>query len=509
MNEQRQYIAIDLKSFFASVECVYRGLDPLTAKLVVADTSRSDKTICLAVTPALKALGVPGRPRLFEVKQKIREINEKTWPPVEYIAATPRMAEYIKVSNQVYETYLKYISPDDIHVYSIDEVFIDATGYLHLYNCSAHELAMRMIKDVLSRTGITATAGIGTNMYLAKVAMDIVAKHIPADEDGVRIAELDERSYREKLWNHTPITDFWRVGGGIAKRLEKYELYTMGDIARCSMGKKPVPGKTPGDYYNEDILYKEFGINAELLIDHAWGWENCRISDVKAYRPKNHSLSNGQVLPHGYSYENTKIVVKEMAEELAFSLVAKHLVTNQVILYLGYDIANLQNIGMRAEYTGKCNFIVDVPEKMKTEVDHWGREIPGSVGGRGGLGMWTNSIRLISSMAENILERITPESSRSLLVRRINICAANVMTDSAAEKLEKEKIVQGNLFEDVDETRRFHEFMRQELEKDRAVQESVLEMKHRYGKNAVFKGMDLQNEATTLMRNSQIGGHRA
>lgn len=499
MNAQCQFLAIDLKSFFASVECVARGLDPLTAKLVVADTSRSDKTICLAVTPALKALGVPGRPRLFEVKQKINEINRNTWPPVEYIAATPRMSEYIRVSNLVYETYLKYVSADDIHVYSIDEVFIDVTGYLTLYNCTARELAVRMIRDVLSRTGITATAGIGTNMYLAKVAMDIVAKHLPADKDGVRIAELDERSYREKLWSYTPITDFWRVGAGIAKRLAKYELYTMGDIARCSVGRKPGHGSEFGDFYNEDLLYKEFGINAELLIDHAWGFENCRIKDVKAYRPKNHSLSNGQVLPHGYTYENTRIVVKEMAEELAMSLVSKHLVTNQIILYLGYDIANLRNEGIKAEYKSKCTF--------KIETDHWGREIPGSVGGRGSFEMWTSSIRLISSMADDILEKITCD--KNLLVRRINICAANVLFEDAAEKIEKEKVIQGDLFSDFEKEKEFHEFVRRELEKEKSIQESVLEMKSRYGKNAVFKGMDLQNEATTLTRNSQIGGHRA
>jgi len=500
MNEQRQYIAIDLKSFYASVECVYRGLDPLTANLVVADTSRSDKTICLAVSPALKAMGIPGRPRLFEVKQKIKEINEKVWPPVEYIAATPRMAEYIKVSSQIYDIYLKYISPDDIHVYSIDEVFIDATGYLTLYNCTAHELAILMIRDVLFQTGITATAGIGTNMYLAKIAMDIVAKHMPADKDGVRIAELDERSYREQLWNHTPITDFWRVGAGTAKRLAKHELYTMGDIARCSVGKKPVAGKEAGDFYNEDILYKEFGINAEFLIDHAWGYENCRISDVKAYTPKNHSLSNGQVLPHGYDYENTRLVVKEMAEELAMSLVSKKLVTNQIVLYLGYDIENLRRAGIRAEYTSKCNFKIDT--------DHWGREIPGSTGGRGSFEMWTSSIRLISAMAENIYEKINADF-KSLLVRRINICAANVLPEHTAEKLEKEKVVQGDLFTDFDEAKKFHDYVKLEMEKDKAVQESVLEMKKRYGKNAVFKGMDLQSEATTLTRNAQIGGHRA
>jgi len=498
MSVERCYIAIDLKSFFASVECVARGLDPLTTNLVVADSTRSDKTICLAVTPTLKALGIPGRPRLFEVKQKIKEINEKTWPPVEYITAVPRMAEYIRVSNKVYETYLKYISPDDIHVYSIDEVFIDATGYLTLYNCTGHELAMRMIKDVLEKTGITATAGIGTNMYLAKIAMDIVAKHIPADEDGVRIAELDEKSYREKLWNHTPITDFWRIGAGTAKRLAKYELYTMGDIARCSVGKKPGPLQA-GDYYNEDILFREFGINAELLIDHAWGWENCRISDVKAYKPKNHSLSNGQVLPHGYTYENTKIVVKEMAEELALSLVSKCLVTNQIVLSLGFDIENFKREGIKAEYVSHCNY--------KIETDVYGREMPGTTGGRGSFDIWTSSGRLISALAEDICERIIPD--KKLLVRRINISAANVITEQTALQLDSEKIEQPDLFGEFEENRKIYEYVREEMAKEKSIQESVIMMKHRYGKNAVFKGMDLQKEATTIMRNQQIGGHKA
>lgn len=494
MSGQRQYIAIDLKSFYASVECVSRGLDPLTTNLVVADSSRSDKTICLAVSPSLKALGVPGRPRLFEVKQIIKRLNEKTWPPVEYICATPRMADYIKVSNKVYETYLKYISPDDIHVYSIDEVFMDVTGYLTLYNCTAHELAMRIIRDVLSRTGITATAGIGTNLYLAKIAMDIVAKHIPPDKDGVRIAELDEMSYREQLWDHTPITDFWRVGAGTARRLADHELYTMGDIARCSDGKDT-------DFYNEEILYKEFGINAELLIDHAWGFENCRISDIKAYTPKNHSLSNGQVLPHGYTYENTCLVVKEMAEELAMSLVSKHLVTDQITLYVGYDIENLKWAGIRTEYESHCNY--------KIETDFYGREVPGSVGGRGSFDLWTSSIRLISAMAENIFKRITED--KRLLVRRINISAVNVINEGQAHILEQEKNYnqQPDLFGEFEKTQKLQEFLEAELKKDKAVQQSVLEMKGRYGKNAVFKGMDLQKEATTIMRNSQIGGHKA
>ncbi len=494
MSVRKCYIAIDLKSFYASVECVSRGLDPLTANLVVADPTRSEKTICLAVSPSLKKLGVPGRPRLFEVNQIIRRINENTWPPVEFITAPPRMGKYIQVSSQVYDTYLKYISSDDIHVYSIDEVFIDATGYLTLYGCSAHELAMKMIRDVLKRTGITATAGIGTNMYLAKVAMDIVAKHIPADKDGVRIAELDELSYREKLWAHTPITDFWRVGAGIARRLAKHELFTMGDIARCSDGKST-------DFYNEELLYREFGINAEILIDHAWGWEEATIADVKAYRPKNHSLSNGQVLPHGYTYENARIVVKEMAEELALSLVSKRLVTDQIVLYLGYDISNLKNAGIKAEYESHCNY--------RIETDPYGREIPGSVGGRGSFELFTSSSRLIAAMAENIFERVTQD--KNLLVRRINICAVNVTSDSDAVKIEAEREMneQPDLFGDFDEKRKFRSYVKRELEKEKAVQLSVLEMKQRYGKSAVFKGMDLQTEATTLMRNGQIGGHKA
>ena len=478
MNQKRCYIAIDLKSFYASVECVSRGLDPLTTNLVVADQSRSDRTICLAVTPSLKELGIPGRPRLFEVKQKINEINKKMWPPVEFIIAVPRMAEYIRVSNLVYRTYLDYISPDDIHVYSIDEVFMDVTGYLTLYNCTARELAVRMIRDVLSRTGITATAGIGTNMFLAKVAMDIVAKHLKADRDGVRIAELDEFSYREQLWNHRPITDFWRIGAGTARRLEKYELYTMGDIARCSDGKQT-------DFYNEEILYKEFGINAELLIDHAWGYEDCSIKDIKAYRPKNHSLSNGQVLPHAYTFENALLVIKEMAEELAMNLLSKHMVTNQLILYIGYDISNFKNNGTEFE-TG-----------INSE----------SAGGRGNFGIFTNSCRLLSSMAESIFFRITGD--KSLLIRRINISAVNILGESEALRMENEKIEQPDLFGDFERAKMFHEIVRHEMEKDKSVQEAVLEMKKKFGKNAVFKGMDLQKEATSIMRNSQIGGHRA
>ncbi|MCF0241238.1 MAG: DNA methylase [Treponema sp.] len=492
MNELRCYTAIDLKSFYASVECVSRGLDPLTTNLVVADASRSDKTICLAVTPSLKALGISGRPRLFEVKQKIKEINETTWPPVEYITAPPRMAKYIEVSSEVYETYLNFVASEDVHVYSIDEVFIDISGYLTLYNCTARELVMKMIQKVLSKTGITATAGIGPNMYLAKVAMDIVAKHIPPDKDGVRIAELDERTYRKTLWTHTPITDFWRIGEGTARRLEKYDIYTMGDIARCSVGKK-------NECYNEDILYKEFGINAELLIDHAWGFENCRISDIKAYRPKNHSLSNGQVLPHAYTYENTKIVVKEMAEELALRLVQKKLVTNQIFISLGYDISNLKNTGIRSDYDSLCN--------CKIETNFYGQQVPGTAGGRGVFNFWTSSTKLISSMSEKILERIT--QNKNFLVRRINICALNILSEDKANKLESEKITQPDLFGEFDKAKIYEEYLRHELQKEKSVQESVLEMKHKYGKNAIFKCMDLQSEATTILRNQQIGGHKA
>ena len=365
MNENKTYICIDLKSFYASVECVLRGLDPLSTNLVVADTSRTEKTICLAVSPSLKAYGIPGRARLFEVVQKVKEVNrarkrkcpypdflgESTSATIlakspelslSYIAATPRMAKYIEISSKIYSIYLKYIAPEDIHVYSIDEVFMDVTNYLKNYHKSAHELAMIMIQDVLKNTGITATAGIGTNMYLAKVAMDIVAKHIPADKDGVRIAQLDEQSYRKQLWAHQPLKDFWRVGTGYVRRLEALGLYTMGDIARCSLGSKD-------DYYNEDLLYKEFGINAELLIDHAWGYEPTRMQDIKNYKPASNSISSGQVIHCGYDYEKAKILVMEMMDDLSLDLVHKKLMTNQIGLAIGYDIENLTDPNIKEQ----------------------------------------------------------------------------------------------------------------------------------------------------------------
>ena len=346
---EKSYIAIDLKSFYASVECIERGLDPLTTNLVVADESRTEKTICLAVSPSLKAYGIPGRARLFEVVQKVKEVNasrKKGEPELTYIAARPRMALYLKYSTDIYQIYMKYVAPEDIHVYSIDEVFMDVTAYLNTYRCTPRELARRMIGDILAQTGITATAGIGTNLYLCKVAMDIVAKHVEADADGVRIAELDEMSYRRLLWEHEPLTDFWRVGRGYAKRLAEVGLRTMGDIARCSLGKET-------EFYNEDLLYRIFGVNAELLIDHAWGWEPVTIADIKGYRPENNSLSSGQVLQCPYSFEKTKIIVREMTELLALDMASQKLMTDQIVLHVSYDVENLLDAERRKHYHGE------------------------------------------------------------------------------------------------------------------------------------------------------------
>ena len=360
---QKQYVAIDLKSFYASVECIERELDPMTTNLVVADASRTEKTICLAVSPSLKAFGVPGRPRLFEVVQKVGEVNAlrqsrapgrtltgKSWDAlqlqadptlgVDYLVAPPRMAHYMEHSAKIYSIYLKYVAPEDIHVYSIDEVFMDVTPYLRNRGMTAREFTRMIIQDVVDTTGITATAGIGTNLYLCKVAMDIVAKHMEADEYGVRIAELDELSYRRLLWNHRPLTDFWRVGRGYVKRLEKVGLYTMGDVARCSLGRSD-------EFYNEELLYKLFGVNAELLIDHAWGWEPCTIAQIKAYRPQTNSLGSGQVLHCPYTSEKAKLVVREMTDMLVLDLVDKGLVTDQMVLTVGYDIENLTDPEIR------------------------------------------------------------------------------------------------------------------------------------------------------------------
>ena len=457
--KSRTYIAIDLKSFYASVECVERGLDPLTTNLVVADESRTDKTICLAVSPSLKAYGIPGRPRLFEVVQKVAQINRTQRPRLEYIVATPRMALYMEVSSRIYGIYLKYVAPEDVHVYSIDEVLIDATDYLVTYSCTAHELAMRMIRDVLATTGITATAGIGTNLYLAKVAMDIVAKHTEADRDGVRIAELDEMSYRRLLWDHKPLTDFWRVGRGIAAKLEAAGIHTMGELARRSL-----------DQAWEAYLYKLFGINAELLIDHAWGWEPCTMELIKNYRPSANSIGSGQVLMEPYSFEKARVVMGEMTDSLVMDLVEKRLVTDQIVIDVNYD---------RME-SGRND--------REMARDWYGRTVPKPAHGSVNLGRRTSSTRLISEAVLGLFDRIVdPE----LYVRRLNVTAANVTPeDRAGEQLE--------LFGEPFDT-----------EKERRQQEAILEIRRKFGKNAILKGMNFEEGATAMERNKQIGGHKA
>ncbi len=497
---ERTYIAIDLKSFYASVECIQRGLDPMTTNLVVADSSRTEKTICLAVSPSLKSFGIPGRPRLFEVVQKVREANSlrqqkaplrsftgasadflelQAHPElsIDYITAPPRMAYYMETSTVIYGIYLKYFAPEDIHVYSIDEVFIDATCYLKLYGLSPRDLAMKIILEVLGRTGITATAGIGTNLYLCKVAMDIVAKHIPADKNGVRIAQLDERTYRRELWAHRPLTDFWRVGRGYARKLEKVGLHTMGDIARCSLGK-------PTDFYNEDLLYKLFGVNAELLIDHAWGWEPCTIAQIKAYRPTTNSLGSGQVLHCAYTSDKAKLVMREMADLLVLDLVEKGLVTNQVTLTVGYDIDNLTDPQRKTGYHGAV------------VTDHYGRKIPKHAHGTVTLSRYTSSTREILEAAAALYDRIV---DKNLLVRRLNIVAGNVIRREAAPT---EAETQLDLFSQPEETER-------DPERELRRQQAVLTIKRKYGKNAILKGMNLEEGATAKDRNRQIGGHKA
>lgn len=506
--EDHIYLAIDLKSFYASVECVERGLDPLKTNLVVADASRTEKTICLAVSPSLKAYGIPGRPRLFEVVQRVREVNagrrrqapggvlkgtsydadELERSPglsVSYITAPPRMAHYIEHSTRIYDIYLQYVAPEDIHVYSIDEVFMDVTGYLELYGLTARELAAKIIGGVARDTGITAAAGIGTNLYLCKVAMDIVAKHIPPDEEGVRIAELDEMSYRRLLWDHRPLTDFWRVGRGYAKKLEENGMYTMGDVARCSIGK-------PSDYYNEGLLYKLFGVNAELLIDHAWGWEPCTIADVKAYKPESNSLGSGQVLPHPYGSEKAKLIVREMADQLALELVDKRLVTSQIVLTVGYDIENLSDPGIRRAYKGPVT------------VDRYGRRIPKHAHGTVNLARQTSSTEQIIHAAMGLYDRIV---DKDLLVRRVSITADRVVGEDAAR--EKASFEQLDLFTDHGalEKQRIEE--EKALERERKLQEAVLSIKKRFGKNLILKGMDLEEGAMSRERNGRIGGHRA
>ncbi len=506
--KNRTYLAIDLKSFYASVECVERGLDPLTTNLVVADAARTEKTICLAVSPSLKAYGIPGRGRLFEVVQKVREINAlrlrkaprqtfrgascndtelKASPELslDYIVATPRMAIYIEYSTRIYNIYLKYIAPEDIHVYSIDEVFIDVTDYLDACGLSARAFVTKMMTDVLETVGITATAGIGTNLYLSKIAMDIQAKHIPADRTGMRIAELDEMSYRRLLWSHQPIIDFWRVGRGYAKTLEKNGLFTMGDIARCSLGK-------PGEYYNEGFLYKLFGINAELLIDHAWGWEPCTIADIKAYKPSAKSVGSGQVLHCAYSFDKARLIVREMTDLLALDLVDKRLVTDQLVLAVGYDIENLTNPEIKKSYHGEIT------------TDHYGRTVPKSAHGSINLGKQTSSTKLILDAVTELFERIVDPN---LLIRRVNIAANHVLDEAAVQQANG--CEQLDLFTDYAVVQAEKEAEKAERAREKRIQQAMLEIKKKHGKNAILKGMNLEEGATTVDRNNQIGGHKA
>ena len=490
---QRQYLAIDLKSFYASVECVERKLDPLDTCLVVADASRTEKTICLAVSPALKEYGTGGRPRLFEVVQKVREANYRrgrngksyskavldSHPEisVDYIVAPPRMAYYIEYSTRIYEVYLRYIAPEDIHIYSIDEVIMDVTNYLRTYKMTAHELAVKMIREVLSETGITATAGIGTNMYLCKIAMDIVAKKMPADKDGVRIAELDEMSYRHQLWEHTPLTDFWRVGRGIANRLAKYGILTMGDIARCSLT-------------NEEFLYELFGVNAELLIDHAWGWEPVTMDYVKSYRPEAKSISSGQVLTCAYTPEQARNVVLERADSVSLELIEKRLVTDQLVLTVGYDIESLTDPEIRAKYHGKIT------------TDYYGRHVPVHAHGTINIDRHTSSGKiLIEKVAELYDHIINPD----LLVRRLTLSINHLISEDKVK--ENPKAVELDLFTDYEELKRKQELEEAELSKERRRQEAVLKIKKMFGKNAILKGLNYTDGATQRDRNQQIGGH--
>ena len=502
------YIAMDLKSFYASVECVDRGLDPLNTNLVVADASRTQKTICLAVSPSLKAYGIPGRARLFEVISKVREVNalRKVRAPggrffgkstfadelqehpeleVDFVTAAPRMARYLEYSTQIYDIYLKYIAPGDIHVYSIDEVFLDVTQYLKTYKMTAKELAATIATEILEKKGLTVTAGIGTNLYLCKIAMDIVAKKIPADKDGVRIAQLDERSYREQLWNHVPLTDFWRVGPGYARKLNENGLYTMGDVARCSVGK-------PNEYYNEALLYRLFGINAELLIDHAWGWEPTTIAQIKAYKPEKNSVGSGQVLQCAYTAEKAKLIVKEMTDLLVLDLVDKGLVTDQMVLTIGYDIDNLTDPAIRNKFHGEVT------------TDRYGRKVPKHAHGTANLPEYTSSTRMIMKAVEDLYDRII---NQDLLVRRIYVVASRVIPEGEAK--EKEVFEQMDLFTDYEALKKEKEQEQTELQKEKRIQHAILDLQKKFGKNAVLKGMNLEEGAMTRERNKQIGGHKA
>ena len=493
----KAYIAIDLKSFYASQECVERELDPMTTNLVVADGSRTEKTICLAVSPALKSLGIPGRPRLFEVVQRVKEANAlrrtrapgrqftgKSWDinelkadpslEIDYVVAPPRMAHYMECSTRIYEIYLKYVAPEDIHVYSIDEVFIDVTPYLKTYGLTPREFARKLIYEVLETTGITATAGIGTNLYLCKVAMDIVAKKTEPDEYGVRIAELDEMSYRRTLWDHRPLTDFWRVGRGYARKLEKHGIFTMGDIARCSL-------------HNEQLFYKLFGVNAELLIDHAWGWEPTTIADIKAYRPATNSLGSGQVLHEPYTWDKARIIVRERVDLRVLDLMDPGLVTDQIVLTIGYDRENLTDPGRRKQYRG---------EVIR---DPYGREIPKHAHGCANLGRQTASTKRITEAVMALYDRITDPN---LLVRRVNVVAARITLERS---IPAEAAQQLDFFPDYAAQEREAEA----LEREKRRQQAVLTIRKKFGKNAILKGMNYQEGATTRDRNAQIGGHKA
>ena len=507
-SQELTYISIDLKSFYASAECRERGLDPMTTNLVVADSSRTEKTICLAVTPALKKYGIPGRPRLFHVVQMVKEANairrrrapggvftgesydareleENPSLAISYLVAPPRMGLYMRYSTQIYNIYLRYIAPEDIHVYSIDEVMISAASYLGTYQMTAKELAIKMILEIEKETGITAAAGIGSNLYLSKIAMDIGAKHAEPDEHGVRIAELDEMSYRRTLWSHRPLTDFWRVGRGYAKKLEAHGLYTMGDVARCSIGK-------PEDYYNEDLLYKMFGVNAELLIDHAWGYEPVKIEDIKGYRPENNSVGSGQVLTCPYEWDKARLVVREMADSLALDLVNKGLVSDQMILTVGYDIENLTDPDRRKQYHGEVT------------IDVYGRRIPKHAHGTIHLDKQTSSTKIITNAVMELFDRIV---DKNLLIRRINLVAGKVLYESDV-KVQTETYEQLNLFTDYMATKEKQEAEQKSLEKERKMQQAMIDIKKKFGKNALLKGMNLEEGATMKERNRQIGGHR-
>lgn len=502
-DENRTYLAIDLKSFYASVECVERGLDPLSTNLVVADVSRTDKTICLAVSPSLKAYGISGRARLFEVRQRLKEVNlERRYAiggerfsgsstsdlelkrnphlEIDFIAATPRMALYVEYSSRIYDIYMKYVAPEDVHVYSVDEVFIDATEYMRMYKMTARELAMAMVRDVLRQTGITATVGVGTNLYLSKVAMDIVAKHIPADEDGVRISELDEMSYRRLLWNHRPLTDFWRLGRGMAAKLVCYGIDTMGKIARCSLD-------------NENLLYRLFGVNAELLIDHAWGWEPCTMKAIKDYRPEFNSFSSGQVLNQPYTYRKARVVIQEMADQASLNLVSRRLVTDQIVINVGYDTESLKAHDGMDEYTGDIS------------TDYYGRKVPKHVHGAYRFSVPTSSSRQIVDAAVGLFDRIV---DKRLFIRRLNITTNHVVPEyHPANK--KHQSVQLELFAEEKQSVELRDAELKNREKERRIQETVISLKERFGRNSILRGLNFDEGATARERNLQIGGHKA